>query len=89
MAGEFTSKNIILTAKENGEKVYCIPYVPVATETFNGLVKPDGTTLAIDSNGTMSVADISASHTHTSSQITDLDTIFNSLVTQLNEAALS
>lgn len=54
MAGEYTSKKIIITVDENGEKKYCSPWVRSATTGEPGVVKIDGTTISIDSNGVIS-----------------------------------
>lgn len=54
MAGEYTSKKIIITVDENGEKKYCSPWVRSATTGESGVVKIDGTTISIDSNGVIS-----------------------------------
>lgn len=55
MAGEVTSKKIIITAMENGEKRYCSPWVRPASTTEAGVVIVDGTTITIN-NGVISAS---------------------------------
>ncbi|MCM1260505.1 MAG: hypothetical protein NC222_06080 [Staphylococcus sp.] len=45
------AKNVIL---KNQQNEYLIPYVPNATNEKTGLVKPDGTSITVDSNGVLS-----------------------------------
>lgn len=55
MAGEVTSKKIIITAMENGEKKYCSPWVRPASTTEAGVVIVDGSTITIN-NGVISAS---------------------------------
>lgn len=55
MAGEYTSKKIIITATENGEKKYCSPWVRPASTTEAGVVMVDGSTITIN-NGVISAS---------------------------------
>ena len=55
MAGEsYTTKKILLKAVDGTTTQYFIPYVNNATADKTGLVKPDGTTITVDANGTIS-----------------------------------
>lgn len=54
---EFTATKILLKTEKDGTKKYYIPYVPNATSTETGLVKPDGTTTEVSSEGAISVKD--------------------------------
>lgn len=47
MAGEYTSKKIIITVTENGQKVYCSPWVRPASASEAGVIKVDGTSITI------------------------------------------
>lgn len=51
---EFTATKIVLKTEKDGVKKYCIPYVPNATSTETGLIKPDGTTTEV-TDGVLSV----------------------------------
>lgn len=49
------TKIILKTVTSTGATQYHIPYVPVATATDAGLVRPDGTTVTV-ADGVLSVA---------------------------------
>lgn len=51
---EFTATKIVLKTEKDGVKKYCIPYVPNATSTETGLIKPDGTTTEV-TDGVLSI----------------------------------
>lgn len=79
MAIDYELNKVILKHVTDSETKYLVPYIPNATVTEVGLVRPDGTTIDIDEDGVLSIVG--------GGYLTEdeLSEIFGSLVTQLDE----